>query len=131
MSAIRPVCTIPAPHPGISLLLKTKVQPQFDRTVTDRSKPLFALTLASNHVASSLAAALVRLSQVPNTSYRLRLSNRYLSIFQVFFNEYNTLLYRKRKSKVKKKPNRASRTGRDLLLVLFRLNANCYVLTNC
>ena len=28
-------------HPGVGLLLKTKAQPQFDRTVTDRSKLLF------------------------------------------------------------------------------------------
>ena len=31
----------PDPHPGIDVLLQTKAQPQFDRAVTERSKPFF------------------------------------------------------------------------------------------
>src|SRR6478609_9476529 len=42
------------PPPPIPLLLKTKAQPQFDRTVTDRSKPVFGFILTLNHVAPRL-----------------------------------------------------------------------------
>jgi hypothetical protein len=47
---LRPSACVPQPppHPGVSLLLKTKAQPQFDRTVTDRSKPFFGRFTLSN-----------------------------------------------------------------------------------
>jgi hypothetical protein len=38
------------PHPGVGVLLKTNVKPQFDRSVTERSKPLFTLFSTSNPV---------------------------------------------------------------------------------
>ena len=47
----------PDPHPPISLLLKTKAKPHFDRTVTDRSKSLFRLIRPLNHVVSASALA--------------------------------------------------------------------------
>jgi hypothetical protein len=37
---LRPSATTPPP---ITALLKTKIKPQFDRTVTERSKPFFRL----------------------------------------------------------------------------------------
>jgi len=40
------------PHPGYAVLLKTKAKPHFDRTVTDRSNPLFGLVLTPNHIVS-------------------------------------------------------------------------------
>jgi hypothetical protein len=43
----------PATHPGVGLLLKTKAKPQFDRTVTDRSKLFLAHFPASNRVQFS------------------------------------------------------------------------------
>jgi hypothetical protein len=35
----------PYPHPPVTLLLKTKAEPQFDRTVTERSKAVFGSVL--------------------------------------------------------------------------------------
>jgi len=42
---LRPSATDPTPH---KVLLKTKVKPQFDRTVTGRSKALFYVFQQSN-----------------------------------------------------------------------------------
>src|SRR5262245_49905462 len=45
------------PRPGSDIVLKTDVKVQFDRTVTDRSNPLFGLVSTSKHVASFPAFA--------------------------------------------------------------------------
>jgi hypothetical protein len=46
----RPSACVPQPatHPGVGLLLKTKVKAQFNRTVTERSKPFFYRFCQSN-----------------------------------------------------------------------------------
>jgi hypothetical protein len=53
--------------PPISLLLKTKVKPHFDRTVTDRSKSLFGLVSTPNPVISSPLVLLA--AKLPVASY--------------------------------------------------------------
>jgi hypothetical protein len=51
LRAPQPSACVPQPEtpPPITPLLKTKIKPQFDRTVTERSKPFFTVFQGSNH----------------------------------------------------------------------------------
>jgi hypothetical protein len=50
------LCPSASSPPPIDVLLQTKGEPQFDRTVTERSTPLFFVFSISNCVVSSLAS---------------------------------------------------------------------------
>src|SRR6476660_8836772 len=54
--APRPSADVPSarPHPGVALLLKTNAKPQFDKTVTRQSTPLFRVFSILNHVVPAL-----------------------------------------------------------------------------
>lgn len=52
-------------HPGIELLLKTKGEVKFDRTVTERSKLSFGLVFTPNLVAFSVHSKCDRFTRMP------------------------------------------------------------------
>ena len=68
LSGMCPVCTRYIAHPGVRLLLQTKAQPQFDRTVTERSKFLSHLISRSNLANCWLPFASCSIFKDPGTS---------------------------------------------------------------